>query len=209
VKGDDDMTTATVKETDVNIDRIAAEAQQRLSELREQQQRLSLDALTDKDAAIELRNIESEIASAEAELHRVGLARQEGERREADAAEKAEQERIGRLLRKAEALHRKIDAAAKRYDDAADELAQAHVAHHLLMVEQTTALTEAGAAEPGRPWGWISAYSGALAHALLSADPDKGSGRGSGIVGAYTTGSHGAPKPLAKPAEKTTEKEVN
>src|SRR5207253_101354 len=117
--------------------------------------------------------------------------------RDEQAAREAEQARIAKLLKAAERLQARIAKSDERFDAAAAELGQAHAENHALRVEQASLLDQAGALAPGHhhQWGWTHLYSGALAFALLNADPDKDSGRASTLVGAY--GSFAAPKPLA------------
>jgi hypothetical protein len=86
-----------------------------------------------------------------------------------------------------------VGIAAKRYDEAADALAKAHLAHHALLVEQSSLLTQAGTTAPGGQWTWISRYPAAFVYALLRADPASGSG----IAAIYTSESRAQPKPLA------------
>jgi hypothetical protein len=100
------------------------------------------------------------------------------------------------LLKAAERLQARIAKSDKRYDAAAAELGQAHAENHGLRVEQASLLGQADALAPGHQWGWVHLYSGALAHGLLSADPDAGPGRASALLGAYTSG-WAAPQPLA------------
>jgi hypothetical protein len=148
---------------------IAADAEQRLAALREQEGRLALDALTDEGASAELAEIETAIANCEADLRRAALAKTERQRRLEAAQTAAEQEARAKALAGADKLAVRLGPAARKVDQAAAALGEA-VKDHRTIVERELALRiEAGTVE--RPSGWHSGppYELAIRHALGAA----------------------------------------
>jgi hypothetical protein len=109
----------------VDLDVIEADARECLTGLRAARERLSLDGLDDSLVAEELRSVESEIASKETVLERIGLAKIEARRRsDARAAEdraRARREAYERAVK----LEKARDDAVDRFNGLVGEMAQA------------------------------------------------------------------------------------
>ncbi|MDQ6803638.1 MAG: hypothetical protein M3065_01445 [Actinomycetota bacterium] len=120
----------------VDLDAIQASAERRVAELRERQQGLSLDALGDSKAATELVKLERDLADAEGQLARVGLARTERQRRETQARQQAEADRRQAALERARELQTERELQARRIDASAKAFAEAIVIYDSLCVEQ-------------------------------------------------------------------------
>jgi hypothetical protein len=196
--------TTEMLEKPADLDALERDAALQVSELSEKLARIGPEVFSDVQVEQEAKDLESALQAAEAELQRVARARAESSRRSEREAREQEQKRVAGLLRKAEGLEARINKSDRRYDAAAAELGSAHAENHALRVEQASLLDQAGALAPGHQWAWIHAYSGALAYALLGADPDAGSGRASALVGSYSSGSWAQPKPLASAADAAT-----
>jgi hypothetical protein len=152
---------------------VARDVHQRLTQLREQESHLSLDALTDDAARAHLADIEHEIEKAERELRRAALADAERERREQEAKAKAESEAKAKLLTQADRLSARLPAAGQRIDDAAGSLAEAVKAHLEIAQRERVLRIEAGVMQPtstlGQPYDsalryWFGATG--VSHAL-------------------------------------------
>jgi hypothetical protein len=116
-------TTATPPKQDIDLDALEADCQGKLEQLREQESRLSLDALRDDAAMEELGSIASEIRAAEAELHRIALARGEAERRTQEEERLAERQLREQWEREAAKLESQVPAIEKEIDEAFRNLA--------------------------------------------------------------------------------------
>lgn len=144
--------TVTSTSTDFDLAALHQDAASRLEQLREQQQRLALDAIGDDDISQELANLESEIASTEGELRRLDLAATELERRDAEAQEQAEEARRHAARGRAKKAAARRLPAAEKIDAAAADLAGALAAFASICGQQEASLVEAGeAANPNYP----------------------------------------------------------
>jgi hypothetical protein len=179
-----------------DLDAIAQDAQRRLTELHEQEARLSLDALgdgPDADAAkAELIDFESEIAACESALRRATLADDERERREQAAKADAEQAAKAKLIAQADKLAARLPAAGRRIDETARALAVAVKEHREIAQRELGLRIEAGTMRStstvGRP------YTGAVLWAFHSA------GVGNALE-AVRMGPPG-PRPMCEPTDK-------
>lgn len=131
-------------------DPIADEARCRIAELTVERQRLSLDALTDDKARTELASVEAELAGAEAELERAGLARTEAQRRDRKQVEQAERKAIAAAMQRADELQAERSVAWAKVEKSVSSFAQALGDHHRICGEQTRALATAGQADAWR-----------------------------------------------------------
>lgn len=147
------------------LDLIEQDARGRIARLEDDRGRLSLDALDEharEDVRLELANVESELVAARAELERVGLARGERGRRDAEARESAERDagaaalvEAAKLAKQLAAQARAVDAAAKKYAAEAASFAALHERHH-------DSLVVAREREPGRGGAPSAVLAGAL-----------------------------------------------
>lgn len=152
------------------LDELERDANEKIAGLEEQRSRLALDATTDDahakaEAAQELRDVESELAAARAELERLPLARAERQRRERQAAAEAERETRQKAGAKIPALGKRVAAAASSVDDCAAKLA-ASIALHAQLVEQLAETRETATGVAGPTFRPRPAYSGPLRNAL-------------------------------------------
>jgi hypothetical protein len=141
------MTTATKQAPDFDV--IESGIRARILGLREQRKALALDALTSKTAAKKLEDVETRLLSCDAELDRLGLARDEAARRaqaEADAAE--DETRREALVRYRELQTARL-AAAKRFDKTAAAFVDAVADYADACVEQRAAHVAAGLGTAG------------------------------------------------------------
>lgn len=127
-----------------SLEAIETDARARVVELEASRGRLALDALTDRDAAQELADVESELTAARAEIERVGLARGEQERRQVEAAEQAERQAAEQADADAAALQPAVREAAEAVDRAADVFAAAVAAYRDVRSEQAALMVAAG-----------------------------------------------------------------
>jgi hypothetical protein len=180
---------------DLDLDAIEADAKTRLVTLREQRQRLSPAALTDGTVAAEVDSIESEIASAQATLERIPLARLEAVRREEEAKRLAKVRRphldeARRLAVKREEAALAVDAAAKVY-------AESLRVWDRLTTEQEAVLRRAGRdGRAARPRRW--AIEAGLMRALIDAGCPRGIVRLETFMGENPTFRPSAVKPLSE-----------
>lgn len=147
-----------------------AEVEARMAALRDERQRLSLDALTDAGARKRLAAVERQLDECEAELDRVELARREQARRQAEAIEAAENERRQQALTHARELQAEREKAAHAVDLAAARFARELRKFDRITTEQETTLRRVGArnaADMARPRSWQ--IEAALMHALREA----------------------------------------
>jgi chromosome segregation ATPase len=154
-----------------DLDGIEQGITERLGELREQRQRLSLDALTNSKAAKELEDVEGRIVGVQAELDRVGLARAERERRELDARQAEVDDRQRAAMTAARELQVDREKAAKAVDRATNAYVDAIASYFEVCRAQQAKLVAAGApqlAHIARPFGF--AIEAAFARAKAS-DP--------------------------------------
>jgi hypothetical protein len=163
--------TATTTLDIAQLDRLASDAQGRLAELETDEARLSLDALTDEDAARELKNVQSERASALAAIRQAEMARAERDRREIEAAEAAEQERVAACIARARELQPQIEKSISVFDKKLLEAAKALADYCEMSTEQQQELSRAGERPPRMPQ-W--AGNGAIAYALGLASVPRG-----------------------------------
>jgi hypothetical protein len=143
-----------------DLDAIEVDAEQRLSELREQHQRAAPEALTDPKVAAEVADIESQIAAAQAVIHRVKIARTEQDHRAREAASQAAAEARAKAAREARKLDGKLAEVARRFDEAADALASSMAEHRKLAERRAKLLHAAGLTRD--PWAPMGAYQVAL-----------------------------------------------
>jgi len=170
---------------------LATDAERRLVELREQQQRLSLDALTDEDARQELANVESEISAADAELARIPLAREERQRRDAEAQAQAEAEALSKARERERKLRRQLQEAGRRCDEAMAAAAEAIATYSDVFLTHH----ESAVASGERPWGRGGSPSPAIAGAMRHHLARAGSGRMVNLA------DPAPERPLASPAK--------
>ena len=116
-------TAVKPKDHPPDLDALERDAQERVTELRQQRQRIAPEALTDASAKQELLDVEVELAEAERAAGLVPLARAEGDRREAEAKERAESEHRDEL--KAELA--KLDGECAPLAEACDRAIHAMV----------------------------------------------------------------------------------
>jgi hypothetical protein len=152
------------------LDELEQDARARVAELEQQRARLSLDATigdepAKREAADELRSVESELASARAELQRLPLARAERDRRAAQAAEEAQRVVCEKAGTKIGPLQKRVSAAAASVDEAARRLAEA-IRTHAQLDEQLTETRETATGEAGPIFRPRPAYSSPVRHAL-------------------------------------------
>lgn len=156
----------------MDLDGLEAKARTRLNELRERQQTLSLDALSDPVVRDELRAIEIEIGSAGETLNQLKRAQVEQARRLAESVAAAEVDRRGRALAEARRLGSKRVTAAEAVDRAAAAFGETLTAYLAVCTEQVSAVRAAGrvggaAVKPGR-------VSEALAFGLAAGGAPRG-----------------------------------
>lgn len=154
----------------VDLAALAADATRRLGELEEQRLHLAPEALTDKKAAAELADVESEIAACRRTLERVGLAREEQQRRVLAAEASAREEARQAHLAEARRLQAERETAAVAVDKAAAVFAQKLRAFDRITSEQESHLRRAGdvtAAGIARPRPYL--FELALERALRDA----------------------------------------
>jgi hypothetical protein len=182
-------------EPPVSLDAMQADTETRLAELRQRRQELSLDALTDQGVAKRLATVESDIATAESALERVGLARAEGQRRELQARSEAEAERRANALQQARALQSEREKGAAAVDAAAKAFAEKLAAWDQITTRQESALRVAGrtgyAGSAVRPQPWM--VECAVQHHLSAA----GCPRGVMRLGSFMPGP-GASQPASR-----------
>lgn len=153
-----------------DMDRIEAEAEARLEQLREHRRRLAPEALSDRLAAERLTAVEAEIGALEVTLARVPLARAEAAHRR-EQAERDEAARRPQLL-KAAKLKRERVKAAQAVDQAAAAYAEALRRWDRLTTEQESLLHPLGFAPASvRPRSWMI-ESGLLAALRAAGMPD-------------------------------------
>jgi hypothetical protein len=161
-------------EPDVDpLDALQADLDGRIGELEEQRQRLSLDVLSDDahakgEAAQELRDVESELASATAERKRLPIARLERKRRAADAEREAERATREKAGAKIPALEKRVAAAAASINEDGAKWAAA-VALHAKLAEQLDDLRAEATGVKPQTFRPRPAYSLPLRHALRGA----------------------------------------
>jgi hypothetical protein len=126
------------------FDTAEAELRANLVALNDRRQELSLDALTNDDARQELSGVERDLEAGERELVRIELARREDDRRQRQAREQAEAERVQDALDRAAELAGDRERAEAKLAKAAGELARSIAAVHDVAAKQATALSEAG-----------------------------------------------------------------
>jgi chromosome segregation ATPase len=194
------MTPATATPPEApDLDAILADAKQRVEELREQKERVSPEALIDAAAADELRSIESELSEAVRAQELAGSAKRELERREVEAREKAEADRIAAAEAQAQKLGSERYAAATLIDRRFREVAAALAGYQKLCEAHEGALAEAGGAGRGGFVAWAqpnaSRIAGALGYWLREAHVRRGLLPLSGVLA-------GTEQPLADGEEK-------
>jgi hypothetical protein len=180
---------------DLDLEAVERDAKQRLSELRLQRLRLAPESLTDSRVAAELADVESEIQTCERTLERIPLAREEQERRAAEAAKLAELR--APILDEARQLAARREQAARKVDKAAAEYAKALAAWDRLTSEQESVLRRAGRnGQAVRPRPWM--IESGLLHALTSAGVPHGAIGLEIVRGVQPTLRPGAVRPLAE-----------
>ena len=137
------MTTTTAAVETVDLDAIETDTTQQVERLRERQQGLALDALTDPAAARELAKVKADLTSAELALEHVELARSERARREQEALDQAAQQGRDAALARARELQTEREKAARMFDSAAAKLAAALADLYRICGEQSNALLAA------------------------------------------------------------------
>jgi hypothetical protein len=179
--------TQTPTTTDLDLEALRVDGERRLEELREQRQRISVEALVDAQVASELEDVESAIEATSAELRRIELAGTEQERRDREAAEAAEYERVEAHMRRARELQPEIEKVIATYDRKLGEAMVALRAFCDLTLEQQQELGAAGERPPRTPpWAANASLAFAMNHAGLS--------RGLIVLESVT----GKPRPLAE-----------
>jgi hypothetical protein len=119
--------TTTETPTELDFDALAADAEQRLAELRQQEERLSLPALEDPAGAEahELRSIREEITSKVELLEQSRAAGRVKAQREQEAAQQAEEKRLAAAQRKVDVAERDLAKAARALDEGMEAFAVA------------------------------------------------------------------------------------
>jgi hypothetical protein len=115
--------TADETQSQDEMDKLASDAHARLEQLDADEARLSLDALDDEDAAQELKNVQSERASALAAIRQAELARSERDRRAERERLDAERARIEDHARLERELQDKLEPVLKAIDKAFADVA--------------------------------------------------------------------------------------
>ncbi len=133
---------------DIDPAALAVDAEDRLRQLREQRQRLALDALVDPMVAAELADVEAEIATAERAIERAMLAGQEKDRRQHEAAENAAREAREAAAARVVELTAALESAGRRVDAAFSEAATA-VLEWLALGEERDRNSVAAGRRPG------------------------------------------------------------
>jgi DNA repair exonuclease SbcCD ATPase subunit len=153
------------------FDALEGEVNAKLAALAEARQRLSLDALTDEDARLELANVEDENRAAEAELERLALARTESSRRDREAEEKVERELRQAAAARAAKVEAMLPKLAKKIDSTGAAFARA-LADYQSAFYSHQAERAAAAGAPGRSGARLlaSPFECALKHHLATAD---------------------------------------
>jgi len=126
------------------IDQLERDAREKIGGLEREEARLALDALNDDALGEELRDVQSQRASCEAQLRQAEMSRAEIARRQAEAAVDEEVKvRQGHLERARKVLPR-LEAAAQAFDAKAAELMTALASYRTLDVALGGELAGAG-----------------------------------------------------------------
>jgi hypothetical protein len=147
------MATATpTQQQDIDFPALLADAQQHLEQLRGQRTLLSLPAVVDPTGpeAIELANLESEIASAEQLLSRAELAAVEKDRFSEQERKDAEAKRLTAARAQAEKLGRQLEGEAVEVNQAAAAYAATVAKYGDVYAKRQQHLMGAGLVEWGR-----------------------------------------------------------
>jgi hypothetical protein len=150
----------------LDFDALETDVRKQVTHLREARARLSLGALKDDAVRGELRDVEGQLAEAEAELDRIEVARAEQERERAEAARDAEREAREKALARARELQRERQRAARSVDSGLQTFAHAIADYQRICFEQEAALSRAGRQGGQYSDGLVQA---ALRHYMLSA----------------------------------------
>ncbi|HWW90439.1 MAG TPA: hypothetical protein VNY35_06650 [Solirubrobacteraceae bacterium] len=126
------------------FDTAETELRAKLVALNERRQELSLDAIGDEASTKDLSTVERDLEAGERELVRIDLARREDDRRQRQAREHAEAERVQDALDRAAGLAGDRERAEAKLTKAAAELARSIAAVHDVAAKQAAALSEAG-----------------------------------------------------------------
>lgn len=138
-----EQTVDTVEAADV-IAGLRGAAHERLADLRQRRNELSLDAIMDSSAKPDLEAIETEIGDAERELQRLGFAAAEHERRELIRLSEEEYQRKRAALVQAGELADERAEAASAFDRAADAFVDAAATYNRIAREMGLAIRQAG-----------------------------------------------------------------
>jgi hypothetical protein len=122
----------------------ALEAETRLEAIESEEQRLSLDALSDKRAAKELGEVQAQRAACENTIRQMRFAAQEHGRREAAQLAAEERARVEAARLEALELQAARVAAAEEVDEGCAQLARALSQYGDLVSRQTLLLVAAG-----------------------------------------------------------------
>jgi hypothetical protein len=138
------MATATHTPTQEALDELEREAQAKIRECEQEEQRLALDALSDPALAKELHSVQRKRADAEGEARQAQMAREEIARREAQAEAEADEAARDAALLEARELQVSRERAAAMVDKGAALLAEGLAVYAEVRERQTFALIRAG-----------------------------------------------------------------
>lgn len=202
-KGSSMATAVKLKDHPPDLDALERDAQERVTELRQQRQRIAPEALTDASAKQELLDVEVELAEAERAAGLVPLARAEGERREAEAKERAESEHHDAL--KAELAKLDVECAllAETCDCAIQTMAESTKALFVVWEQRRQTRCELELALGNKIVSEYGELRPAIEFAIMFFVGKAGIPRG---VIEFTELPHGEFRPLADGEQPTTEK---
>ena len=186
-----------------DLDRIQADAEARLAELHEQRQRVAPEALTDAQAHQELLDIEGQVVEAERAVELAPLARAEGERREAEAKERAESEHRDALKAELAKLDGEAAPLAEACDRAIHAMTKAAKALFAVWEERRRTRIELEVADGNRIVGEYGELRPAIELAIMYFAGKAGIPRG---LIEFAELSHGEFRPLADGEQPTPEK---
>jgi hypothetical protein len=152
-----------------DLDALEAELREKIGKLDGQRPGLALDAASgDPKAKAAIERVDADLATAEAQLERLTVARAEHERRVEVARTEAEAAKRREALDRARDLGQRRHKAAKSVDRAAAAFVTAVGEWREIAIDQEQALREAGegnAALTARPTGYLA--EAALSKAML------------------------------------------
>lgn len=157
--------------TVLDVEALAGECEATIARLRAEVASMALDALSDPAVRDDLAEREAQLAEAQAELERLGLASAEQERRESARLASEDLDRRQAAVARAHELQAERKAAAKRIDRAVGQLVRAVGEYVTASSGQQAAFTEAGmphAVAAAAPRGFR--VEGAFARALRDSD---------------------------------------